>query len=247
MIFVTGDVHGDWMRRLNTRAFYEQKTLNLTKDDYVLILGDFGIWDNSKEEIHNLNWLEDKPFTTLFIDGNHENYDILDALPVSEWHGGKVHFVRPSVIHLMRGQVFDICGKSFFAFGGASSHDIRDGVLEPGDPRISQWRFDYDRLFRVNHVSWWERELPDADEMDEGLKNLERIGNKVDFIVTHCGASSTAAAMSFGSYEPDRLTVYLEDIKQTVDFRRWYMGHYHVDHQVSEKECILFEQILRIV
>ncbi len=89
MIFVTGDVHGDWMRRLNTRAFFEQKELGLTKDAYVLILGDFGIWDNSKEEKHNLDWLESKPFTTLFIDGNHENYDILDALPVEEWQGGR--------------------------------------------------------------------------------------------------------------------------------------------------------------
>lgn len=35
-------------------------------------------------------------------------YDILDSYPVEEWHGGKVHFIKPSVIHLMRGQVFDI-------------------------------------------------------------------------------------------------------------------------------------------
>ncbi len=83
--------------------------------------------------------------------------------------------------------------------------------------------------------------------MDEGLRNLERMGNKVDFIVTHCGASSTAAAMSFGSYKPDRLTTYLEDIKQIVDFGRWYTGHYHVDSQVSEKECVLYEQTIRLL
>ena len=28
-------------------------------------------------------------------------------MEVELWHGGKVHKVRPSVIHLMRGQVFD--------------------------------------------------------------------------------------------------------------------------------------------
>ena len=80
----------------------------MTKKNYVLVLGDFGIWDNSKRERHDLDWMEDRPWTTLFIDWNHENYDILDNLPVSEWNGGKVHFVRPSVIHLMRGQVFNI-------------------------------------------------------------------------------------------------------------------------------------------
>ena len=126
-VYVTGDTHGDWMGRLNSNAFPEG--LELTKDDYVLVLGDFGIWDNSNREKYNLDWLEKKPWTTLFVEGNHENYDILDSLPVSEWHGGKVHFIRPSVIHLMRGQVFSIEGKTFFSFGGASSHDIDDGIL----------------------------------------------------------------------------------------------------------------------
>ena len=100
MIFITGDTHGDWISRLRTESFPEQK--EMTKDDYVIICGDFGIWDNSKREKYNLDWLKDKPFTTLFVDGNHENYDILDELPVKEWNGGKVHFIRPSVIHLMR-------------------------------------------------------------------------------------------------------------------------------------------------
>ena len=51
MINVTGDTHGDWMSRLNINAFPEQK--EMTKDDYVIVLGDFGIWDNSKRENYN--------------------------------------------------------------------------------------------------------------------------------------------------------------------------------------------------
>ena len=110
MVFVTGDTHGDWINRLNVNSFPEQK--EMTKDDYVIICGDFGIWDNSKREKYNLSWLDDKPFTTLFVSGNHENYDILDNLEISEWHGGLVNFVRKSVIHLMRGQVFNIEDKT---------------------------------------------------------------------------------------------------------------------------------------
>ena len=37
----------------------------------------------------------------------------------------------------MRGQVFTIDDKTFFTFGGAQSHDIRDGILETDDPRIA--------------------------------------------------------------------------------------------------------------
>ena len=106
IIWVTGDTHGDWIHRVNMDSFPEQR--EMSKDDYVIILGDFGIWRDSPQQRWYLNWLEERNFTTLFIDGNHENYDILDSYPVEEWHGGKVHFIKPSIIHLMRGQVFDI-------------------------------------------------------------------------------------------------------------------------------------------
>ena len=41
MIYITGDTHGDWMSRLNVHVFPEQK--EMTKDDTVIICGDFGI------------------------------------------------------------------------------------------------------------------------------------------------------------------------------------------------------------
>ena len=88
MIFVTGDTHGDWMTRLNSHSFPEG--VELTKDDYVIICGDFGLWHDTKEERHNLEWLDNKPFTTLFVCGNHENYDRLYEYPVEEWNGGKI-------------------------------------------------------------------------------------------------------------------------------------------------------------
>ena len=75
----------------------------------------------------------------------------------------------------MRGQVFDIEGKTFWTFGGASSHDIRDGILEIDDPRLRKWRYDYDKMYRVNHISWWKEELPSAKEIEEGRINLENI------------------------------------------------------------------------
>ncbi len=98
--------------------------------------------------------------------------------------GGNASFIRPSVIHLKRGQVFNLQGKTFFTFGGAKSHDIRDGILEPGDPRIKKWNKDYNKMFRINGVSWWKEELPSQEEMDEGIRNLSKENNKVDYILT---------------------------------------------------------------
>lgn len=252
MIFVTGDTHGDWMSRLKTDSFPEQKEMN--KDDYVIVCGDFGIWDNSNKEKHNLDWLEDKTFTTLFVSGNHSNYDILDSLPVAEWHGGKVNVIRPSVIHLMRGQVFEIEEMLFFAFGGASSHDISAGILEPDDPgfKAKKKRLDKDPLsqYRINHISWWERELPSDDEMNEGLMNLQKSENNVDYIVTHSPYTSLLKQMDGGSglYNSDCLTDYLQKIKEKVDFKHWFFGHMHVNQTYHwELSSCLYEQIIRIL
>lgn len=153
-IFITGDTHGDFSRFENT-IFYEQ--VGLTKKDCVMITGDFGgIWDGSAEEQRQLDWLEKKPFTTLFVSGNHENFDLLAEYPVEEWNGGRVQKIRPSVIHLMRGQVYSIQGKTFFTMGGASSHDISGGILEPDDPLFKKKcrRLDAGgELYRVNRRS----------------------------------------------------------------------------------------------
>ena len=250
MVFVTGDTHGDWINRLNVDSFPEQK--EMTKDDYVIICGDFGIWDNSKREKYNLSWLDDKPFTTLFVSGNHENYDILDSLEMSEWHGGLVNFVRKSVIHLMRGQVFNIEDKTFFTFGGASSHDISAGILEPDDPNFKEKKKQLDKdpfaLYRINHVSWWKRELPSENEMEMGLDNLKKENNKVDYIITHSPSTSELYLMGGkGLYQSDILTNYLEDVKANTEYKRHFFAHMHVNKAINDKDICLYEQIIRIL
>ena len=111
MIYITGDTHGGF-QRFATDYFPQQK--QMSRDDYAIITGDFGgVWDDSPREAYWLDWLEEKPFTTLFVDGNHENFDRLGELPVHQWQGGKVRYIRPHVLHLMRGQIFEINGTSF--------------------------------------------------------------------------------------------------------------------------------------
>lgn len=248
MIFATGDTHGDWMTRLNSRSFPEG--VELTKDDYVIICGDFGLWHGTKEERYNLEWLDSKPFTTLFVCGNHENYDRLHEYPVEKWCGGKIHKICSSVFHLMRGQVFDIQGKRFFTFGGASSHDVQDGILEPDDPRISKWYRDYDKMFRINHTSWWKEELPSEEEMTEGMMNLKQNGSQVDYIITHSPYTSALRQMDQGSgvYKTDILTDYLQEIKESVEYKKWFFGHMHVNQNFPGDNAIaIYEQIIRIL
>lgn len=250
MIFITGDCHRNF-ERFNRSIFPEQE--EMSKDDFVIICGDFGgVWvkdKESKEETMLLDWLDCKPFTTLFVDGNHENFDRLYQYPVEAWNGGKVHKIRPSVIHLMRGQVFTIAGKKIFTFGGAQSHDISGGILELDDPEFTQKRKELERgwkPYRINHLSWWEQELPTQVEMEEGRRNLEANGNKVDYIVTHCCASSTQVLLGGGLFKVDYLNEYLEEVRQHVKFKKWFFGHYHDNKNVNAEEILLYEQIIQI-
>ncbi|MBR2403801.1 MAG: metallophosphoesterase [Lachnospiraceae bacterium] len=250
MIYITGDCHSDY-GRFNKENFPEQT--EMTKDDCVIICGDFGgVWDvaeESKRETWWMNWLEDRSFTTLFVDGNHENFDRLYNYPIEEWNGGKVHKIRPSVIHLMRGQIYQIEEKKIFTFGGASSHDISGGILEPDDPNYKAKKKELDRgwlPYRINHVSWWAQELPSEVEMEEGLRNLSAHENTVDFIVSHCCSSSTQALLGGGLFTPDVLTNYLQQIRQSVTFKKWFFGHYHDNKNVNTEEILLYEQIIRI-
>lgn len=239
MIYITGDIHGNYdIRKL--------KECQAKEGDIVVICGDFGlIWDYFKEnktEKYWLDWLSSKPWTTVFVDGNHENFDRLYAFPESTWNGGKVHQVRENILHLIRGEIYTIQGKTFFAFGGARSHDIQDGVLEMDDPRIMKWAKNPDKMFRVNKISWWEQELPSKEEMERGIQNLQTHQFKVDYILSHDCPDFINQLLYHDAAESDILTDYFQSLiyDYGLDFQHWYFGHHHIDREITPDFTALY-------
>ncbi len=248
MFYITGDIHGD-PTRLSKNSFPEQT--GMTKDDYVIILGDFGIvWDekNTKSEKYWLKWLEEKPFTTLFIDGNHENFNRLYTFPVEDWCGGKIHKLSNSVFHLMRGQIFNINGTTFFTFGGARSHDISAGILNRSDPEFKQKKKELDKdpynCYRILNETWWELELPTQEEIQTGRNALKNIKH-VDYILTHCPPNEVFKKLDF-TEKPNILTEFLDEINNLVDYKAWFFGHLHENMKINDKMFLLYEQIIKV-
>lgn len=244
MIYITGDTHSDFSRFTEENFPIQSE---MTKDDYIIICGDFGgVWtfeEESKREKEALDWLNNKNFTTLFVDGNHENYTRLYNYPIEEWKGGKVHEIRDSVLHLMRGEIFDIDNKKIFAFGGARSHDIQDGILNlDEEERIYEYR-KRGAYFRIRDFSWWDLELPIEEEIQNGISNLEKVNYKVDYVISHCCPTSIQALIN-STYKRDILTDYLQQISEKCTFKRWYFGHYHDYKQVNSQFTLLYEDIV---
>ena len=222
MIYITGDTHGSIdIRKLNKRYFDDS---TLTKKDYLIICGDFGlVWDNSPEEKYWLDWLNKKNYTTLFVDGNHENHSPLNSYPIETWNGGKVHRIRDSILHLMRGQVFTIDSHTFFTMGGADS---------------------VDKDWRTPGISWWPEEMPSGEEYKEAILNLYNYENEVDYIITHTAPTSIVNQLIPEIKPPDRLTDFLEDIKKSVKYKHWYFGHFHDDRDIDKKHTLLYYNII---
>ena len=110
-------------------------------------------------------------------------FSLLAKLSVEKWHGGNIQRIRPSVIHLMRGQVYDIKGKKFFAMSGASSHDISGGILKPDNPKFRQKRKQLEisgALYRINHRSWRAAELPNVQRSNcQGQSGGQWLANRL--------------------------------------------------------------------
>lgn len=217
-IFVCGDTHGLVDAR-KLQEFFEFRQDELTKDDYLIICGDVAVCGFSRsEEKETREFLRNLPVTVLFCDGNHENFDELNSYCEEEWNGGKVHMIEPNIIHLMRGQVYEIGGRTFFVFGGA---------------------YSVDRKYRTRGATWFDEEIPSEDEYDEGWANLEKVDFQVDYVITHTGPYDVLAEMGFDSFDEAEIqTKTFQQMADQMDFKDWYFGHMHVDEDVDQFHCL---------
>lgn len=227
MFLVVGDLHGLLGRFLDEVEPY------IKPGDYAIVTGDFGVgfWDehNSAIEEELYNHISEKGYTILFVDGNHENFNKLYSYEESTWNGGKVHFIRHNIIHLCRGECYQIDDITLFAMGGG---------------------YTLDRSRRVPGLTWFEQEMPNKAEYDNAIANLEAHG-KVDYIISHTCPTDTVKYMaSIKKYgiadsviEERPLTDFLQYVLDSVEYKKHYFGHFHVDMELWKNEIVLLNDI----
>lgn len=219
MVYITGDMHGD-PARLSDPALRR-----LRRGDVLLVCGDFGfIWDGSAAERKRLARLQKQKYTIAFLDGRHENFDLLKTYPVSQWNGGAAQIIHEKLVHLMRGEVYTIEGKTYFTFGGGESED---------------------REFRQPGKGWWPEEMPTEEEMRQGLAQLAAHGNQVDYILTHVPSRLASTQLNPGSVM-DGVSLFLGQVEETVHCRRWFFGSVHRDKAISPQRRAIFQDVVPV-
>lgn len=219
MIYITGDTHGDYdiekIDKIKTR---------LTSADYLIICGDFGVyWQERNEAL--VKYYSELPCTILWVDGNHEGFEIIDDLPLVNFYGGIAQKCWKNCYRLLRGEIYIIDGISFFTFGGAES---------------------IDKYTRVPFVSWWEREMPSEAEMRHGLERLDSFGGKVDIILSH-DAPAWWNEEYYSNPIVNNLNKYFDYIYQTYEWGWWFFGHHHIDECFSDNLlCCLYNKFVTV-
>lgn len=223
MVYITGDMHGDLER------LYDKEFRKLKRGDVLIVCGDFGfIFDNSKLERQVVKFFAKRKFITAFVEGTHDNLDKINRCRETVWKGGKVHRIKGNLLHLIRGQIFDIEGNRYFTFGGGES---------------------IDKDMRVAQGFWWRQEEPTPAEMAAGARVLDEAGCKVDFIITHEPPSRVKSAILLRRGDKDnvnKLNGYLEEIGRSCTYRHWYFGSLHEDRVITEHHTCVFKKLISI-
>ena len=219
MIYITGDTHGTI--NLDSLTNYFIQTY-VSRKDYLIILGDAGIvWDKNYKDTVEL--YEKLGLTIFYIDGNHENFDILNCFDVIYKNNAKVHKISEHVFHVLRGEILELNGLSFLCMGGAES---------------------IDKEYRKSGVTWWRQERITNEDVSNALLNLKTHDMKVDYVLSHC-APDTICVKKFG-FHSDESTRQLNRLCYYVKTTYWYFGHYHFDETIDETFVCFYNDVLKI-
>ena len=91
------------------------------------------------------------------------------------------------------------------------------------------------------------KEVPNSQEMQTGVTNLEKRDYKVDYIISHEPPAKIKAFLSLSENKNLRATAlgaYLDELSQQTDFEKWYFGSLHIDKFITEKYVALFNKII---
>lgn len=214
MIYITGDTH---------REFYRLHDIEKNKNNMLIILGDTGINyyldERDKMLKEQLNSYNIKLFC---VQGNHEERpENISTYKEVDMFGGKVFIEEeyPNLIFAKNGELYDIDNKKVLVIGGA---------------------YSVDKNYRIIYgYPWFKDEQLSKEEMDNILNKYR--GQHIDIVLSHTCPLKYEPTEVFikdiDQYHVDKsMEKFLDKIEQSIDYDKWYCGHYHTEKQIDKLE-----------
>lgn len=198
-VLFAGDIHGEIGHA--KFVFAEAKRQNAT---HIIACGDFGYWvhmPRGEKFVNQVAELAEKnQIKFLWVDGNHENHDLLNDLVDIYGDSEPIDTPNEWCQWIPRGCRFVIGDTEFMGYGGAYSVD---------------W------LHRVEGVSWWRGELINPYHIDE-LPDGE-----VDILITH--EAPFGQAISYKDEIPVSVAqrALVSELVKRFSPKRVICGHHH--------------------
>ena len=231
MVFITGDTHGDMVEFTQ-----RMRPFRLSEEDVLIITGDFGFdWDNHT----TMQWKKfDHPYTVLFCDGNHENFDVLNTLKTEERFGNTVGRFDSNTFRLLSGHMYDIQGFRTFVFGGAASID-------------KAWRVDPAYVAMYGKL-WWKEEIPSFETLELAKQTLEAHNWKFDLFLSHTcppGTKMKVLGSTTAAFH-DPVEYIIQNLEEEIishngSWRESQFGHFHVDVDLPMRHC-LYKRVMKL-
>lgn len=224
MVYITGDIHGQ-----TERIIYFANRFGMTEKDIIVILGDVGAnYYLNKRDAKTKEALSSIKPTILCVHGNHEaRPDKIAGYETKIWNNGLVQYQSeyPNLLFAVDGAIYSLEGYQCLVLGGAYSVD------------------KYYRLERG--YAWFEDEQP-SDAIKNYVNNqLLSVSNKVDVVFSHTCPFKYEPKEAFlscidQSTVDDSTEKWLDAIEDSLDYKAWYCGHWHIDKKI-DKVSFLFE------
>lgn len=223
MVYFTGDIHGSPFK-LQVFCRY----MELTEKDTIVILGDVGAnYYGGKRDKQFKEQIAKLAPTIFCIHGNHEQRPAnIPSYKAKEWNDGPVWYEEeyPNLLFARDGNIYVIDGIRYLVIGGA---------------------FSVDKNYRLSRgYGWWADEQP-----SEEIK--ARVGRRVansglDVILSHTCPFKNEPREAFlpgiDQSEVDSSTEeWLDTIEESVDYKAWFCGHWHIDKRIDKMHFLYDE------
>ena len=88
--------------------------------------------------------------------------------------------------------------------------------------------------------------MPSHQELLDAKTLLESRNNQVDYLITHESPSRIRNFLLMGQGRVNPLNAFFDSLAETLTYRQWYFGAYHLDKRIPPKQHALFKAIVPI-